>query len=169
MLTLMLPTVVSSLLDVLWVVDHSWYTQETVKHEIPSSVAVLDTLKSVHLAPTTIPRSNALNSFVLPNHALNSTHTQSMSQLSQVLKILLWPPPFHLHQVFPNQGYAQCRWGYAQCRRGYAQCRRGYAKYIFLHYSSGFQTVLLYFPTELYICFFFSPESPRFTANKQYY
>ena len=29
MLTPMLPTDVSSWLDVLWVVDHSWYTQET--------------------------------------------------------------------------------------------------------------------------------------------
>jgi hypothetical protein len=54
-LTLMLPTVVSSRLDVLWVVDHSWYTQETVECEKPSSVAVLDTLKMVCLAPTTIP------------------------------------------------------------------------------------------------------------------
>ena len=37
-MTLMLPTVVSSWLDVLWVVDHSWYTRE---YEKPSSVAVL--------------------------------------------------------------------------------------------------------------------------------
>ena len=39
---LMLHTVVSCWLDVLWVVDHSWYTQETVKREKPGSVAVLD-------------------------------------------------------------------------------------------------------------------------------
>ena len=32
----------------------------------PSSVAVLDTLKLVSLATTTIPRSKALKSFVLP-------------------------------------------------------------------------------------------------------
>ena len=41
MLTPMLPTVVSSWLYVLWVVDHSWYTKETVEHEKPSSVVVL--------------------------------------------------------------------------------------------------------------------------------
>ena len=33
MLTPVLPKVVSSWLDVLWVVDHSWYTGETVEHE----------------------------------------------------------------------------------------------------------------------------------------
>ena len=33
MLTPMLPTVVSSWLDVPWVVDHSLYTLETVDHE----------------------------------------------------------------------------------------------------------------------------------------
>ena len=37
----------SSLLYVIWVVDHSWYTKETVESEKPSSVAVLDTLKPV--------------------------------------------------------------------------------------------------------------------------
>ena len=91
MLTPMLPTVVPCWLDVLWVVDHSWYTQETFECEKPSSVAVLDTLKPVRLAPTTIPRSMALKSFVLPNHPLNVTYTQSISQLSQSFKILLSP------------------------------------------------------------------------------
>jgi hypothetical protein len=43
MLTPMLPTVGSSWLDVLWVVDHSWYTWETVEREKPSSAAVLGT------------------------------------------------------------------------------------------------------------------------------
>ena len=88
MLTSMLPTVVSSWLDVLWVVDQSWYTQETVECVKPSSVAVLDTLKLVRLEPTTIPRSTALKYLVLPIHPLNGTHTQSMSQLSRGLKIL---------------------------------------------------------------------------------
>jgi hypothetical protein len=69
MLTPMLPTVVSSWLDVLWLVDHSRYTWETVEREKPSSVAV--------------------KYFVLPSHPLNGTHTQYMSQLSQDLKILL--------------------------------------------------------------------------------
>jgi hypothetical protein len=89
MLTRMNPTVVSSLLDVLWVMDHSSCTLETVEREKPSSVAVLDTLKPVCLAPTTIPHSKALTSFVLPIHLLKGTHTQSMSLLSQIFKILL--------------------------------------------------------------------------------
>ena len=42
MLTPMLPTVVSSWLDVLSVVDHSWYTWETVECENPRRVAVID-------------------------------------------------------------------------------------------------------------------------------
>jgi hypothetical protein len=36
-------TVVSRSLDALWVLDHSWYTWETVEHEKPDRVAVLDT------------------------------------------------------------------------------------------------------------------------------
>ena len=47
MLTPMLPTVLWSWLDVLWVVDHSWYKQETVVSVKPSSVAVLDTQTGV--------------------------------------------------------------------------------------------------------------------------
>jgi hypothetical protein len=39
----MLPTVVSSWLDVLWVVDHSGYTRETVECEKLSSIAILET------------------------------------------------------------------------------------------------------------------------------
>ena len=45
--------------------------------------------KPVRLALTTLPRSKAHKSVVLPIHPLNVTHTQSMSQLSQGLKILL--------------------------------------------------------------------------------
>ena len=93
--------VVSSWLDVRWVVDHFWYTWETVESEKPSSVAVLDTLKPVRMTPTTIPpRSKALKSFVLPIHTLNGTYTQSMSQLSQGLKIYIFnlSLPLHLHQ-----------------------------------------------------------------------
>jgi hypothetical protein len=52
--------------------------------EKPSSVAALDTLKPVCLAPTNVPRSK---SFALP--ALNGTHTQPVSQMSKGLKILL--------------------------------------------------------------------------------
>ena len=52
------------------------------------SFAGLDTNRGA-LAPTTIPRSKPLKSFVLPIHPLNGTHTQSMSQLSQDLQILL--------------------------------------------------------------------------------
>ena len=76
----MLPTVVSSWLDDLWVVDHSLYTQETVEREKPNSVDVLDTLKLVRLAPT---------SFVLPVHPLNKTNAQSVFQFSQGLKSIL--------------------------------------------------------------------------------
>ena len=43
--------------------------------------------KRLHLQPC--PVQKALQSFVLPVHPLNGTHTQSMSQLSQGLKILL--------------------------------------------------------------------------------
>jgi hypothetical protein len=79
MLNTTVPTVLLNWLDVLWVVDHSWYTQETVERVKPSSVAVLDTLNPVSLAPTTIPSS--IKYLVLPIHPLNSTHTQYMSHI----------------------------------------------------------------------------------------
>ena len=47
------------LCQVAWMPDHSWCTQETVECEKPSSVAVLDTLKPMRLATTTIPFSKA--------------------------------------------------------------------------------------------------------------
>ena len=72
-------------LDILWVVEHYQYTWETVVCEKPSCIAVLNTLKPVRLAPTTIPRSKALRSFILPIHLLNGTHTQSMSQGLKIL------------------------------------------------------------------------------------
>ena len=77
-LTPMLPKVVSSWLDVLWVVDHSWYRSETVECEKPSSVAVHGTLKPVHLAPTTIHCSKVLKYFVLAIHPLNGTRTYTI-------------------------------------------------------------------------------------------
>ena len=87
MLTLMLPKVVSSWLDVLCVGDHSGYTRETVEREKLSSVAILETNWCAwHLLSYPIQR--CLNIFVLPIHSLN---TQSMSQLSQGLKLLLSP------------------------------------------------------------------------------
>ena len=43
MLTPMISTVVSSWLVVLWMVDHYWFTLETVEREKPSSVGDLDT------------------------------------------------------------------------------------------------------------------------------
>ena len=82
----MLPKVVSSWLDVHWVVDHSWYIGETIGHGKPSSIACLDTLRAVRLAPTTIPHLKALKYLFLPIHPLNGTHTQSMSQLSKNFK-----------------------------------------------------------------------------------
>jgi hypothetical protein len=71
-----------------------WWTildahRKLLNHEKPSGVGVLDTLKLVRLAPSTILLSKALKYFVLPIHPLNCTHTQSMSQLSQGLKVLL--------------------------------------------------------------------------------
>ena len=57
MLTTMLPTVVSSRLDVLWVVDHSRYTLATVEGEKESRVAVLDSNRcSWHLLPYPVKR-----------------------------------------------------------------------------------------------------------------
>jgi hypothetical protein len=46
-----------------------WWTildahKKTVEREKPSRVVVLDTIKPVRLAPTTIPRSTALHYFV---------------------------------------------------------------------------------------------------------
>ena len=66
-------------------VDHL-YTRETVEREKPSSFAYLDTVKPVRLAPTAIPVQWHL---IILSHPLNGTHTQSMSQMSQGLKILL--------------------------------------------------------------------------------
>jgi hypothetical protein len=43
----------------------------------------------VRPAPTTIPHSKAPKYFVLSIHHLNGTHTQSMSELGQGLKIIL--------------------------------------------------------------------------------
>jgi hypothetical protein len=40
MLTPMLPTVVSSWLGVLWLVDHSWFTRDTVTRQKPSICTV---------------------------------------------------------------------------------------------------------------------------------
>ena len=95
MLTSVLPTVVASSLDILWVVDYSLYTRETVAGEKPSSVAVLDTHRCAwHLLPY-LPCSTAHKSFVLPIPQLNGTHTQSMSIVSRLTNPpLTCLPPF---------------------------------------------------------------------------
>jgi hypothetical protein len=50
-------TFVLSWLDVLWVVDHSWYARDTVESEKPSSVAVVDTNRCAwHLLPYPVQR-----------------------------------------------------------------------------------------------------------------
>jgi hypothetical protein len=77
-----------SWLGVLLVVDHCWYTRETVECG-KTQQRCSSWHKLVRLAPTTIPRSKALKYFVIPFHPLNGTHTQSISQLSQYLNILL--------------------------------------------------------------------------------
>ena len=71
---------------------------ESVVREKPSSIAVVDTLKPVRLAPTSIPSSKAHTYFVLPIHPLNGTQTQFKSQLSQ-LASLTCLFPLHLHYL----------------------------------------------------------------------
>jgi hypothetical protein len=63
---------------------HARYTRETVERDKSSSVAVLDTLKPVRLAPTTIPCSKAVKYFVLPIHPLNGTLTVHVSIYSRL-------------------------------------------------------------------------------------
>ena len=75
---------VSIWLDVVWVLDYSCYSQETIECEKASSAAVLDTIKPVQLAPATIPVSKALTSFVLPIHHLNGTHAIYVSIVSRL-------------------------------------------------------------------------------------
>jgi hypothetical protein len=87
----------SSWLDVLFVFDPSWYTQETVECEKLSSVAVLNTVKPVRLALTIIPRSKSLQSFVLPIQPLNGTHAHSMSELWPGESFFNLFSPLHLH------------------------------------------------------------------------
>ena len=80
----------SQLCQVGWMSFGWWTVVDTHKKLLckkPSSVAVLDTLKPVRMAPTTILHSKALKYFVLPIHPLNGTH----SQLPQGLNILLYP------------------------------------------------------------------------------
>jgi hypothetical protein len=89
----MLPTVVSSWLDVLWVVDHFWYTLENVECEKHNSFAVLDTRKPGRLEPT-YPIQRHFYIFSCPFTPLNDTHIQSRSQLSQVLKFISPLLPF---------------------------------------------------------------------------
>jgi hypothetical protein len=76
MLTPMLPAVVSSWLDVLWMVDHSWYTQETVDCENPEALQFL-THKLVRLAPTTRPCSKALKYLLSCPFTLWMSHTHN--------------------------------------------------------------------------------------------
>ena len=59
--------------------------QDESKWSKPTMTAMCDL---VDMAPTTTLCSKALKYFVLSIHPLNGTHTQSMSQLSQGLKIL---------------------------------------------------------------------------------
>ena len=59
MLTPMLPTVVLSWLDVLWVVDHSWYTRKSVEWKTQQRCS--SWFKMVRLAPTTKPVSNVMS------------------------------------------------------------------------------------------------------------
>ena len=71
------------LCQVVWMSFGWWTILDTHKKLLsmknPAALQFLR-LKPVHLAPTNIPRSKVLQSFVLPIHSLNGTRTQSMSQ-----------------------------------------------------------------------------------------
>jgi hypothetical protein len=83
MLTPLLPKVVSSWLDVPFVVDYCWYTRET-EHEKPSSVAVLDT----NLLPYPVQRHLKGNvNLALPRHIVISILTLRF---------------YHKHHNYPN-------------------------------------------------------------------
>jgi hypothetical protein len=62
-------------------------TQETFECEKPNRVAVLDTLKPVHMAPTTIPRSTAPQSLL---HPLIGTHNPYLNCFKASLLPLLY-------------------------------------------------------------------------------
>ena len=101
MLTPMLPTVVSSWLDDLWVVDHSLYTQETVKEK--KNPAMLQFLThsnrcAWNLLPYTVQK--ALQSFVLPIHPLNGTHTFHVSRFKTPYFTCLTSPIYTYHGGF---------------------------------------------------------------------
>ena len=60
---------------------------ETVEHDKPSRVAVLDTSRCAwHLLPYPVQRQQ--QKIVLPIHPLNGTHTQSMSQNPSLTHLL---------------------------------------------------------------------------------
>jgi hypothetical protein len=63
-LTPLLPTVVSRWLNVLWVVDHSWYTWETVKRG-KTQQRCSSWHNPMRLAPSTIPSSIDTSIFCL--------------------------------------------------------------------------------------------------------
>ena len=75
MLITMLSSVVSSWLDLLRVVDHSWYTQETGECG-KTQQRCSSWRKAVHLAPTTIARSKAHKSCLA--HPLSEWHTYTI-------------------------------------------------------------------------------------------
>ena len=85
MLTPMLLIVVTSWLDVLWEVDHSWYAQETVEREKPSSFAVLDLC--------------AWHNLWVCSFTLSGTPTQSMSQGLIILLLYVSSPSSTLIDV----------------------------------------------------------------------
>ena len=87
MFTPMIPTVVSSWLDVLW-----WWTildthKKLLSVKNPAALQFLTQTGAPGIYYHT--QFKALKSFVLPILPPDGTHTQSMSQLSQGLKIVL--------------------------------------------------------------------------------
>jgi hypothetical protein len=95
MLAPMIPTVVSSWLDVLCVVDHSWHTQETVQCVKPSRVAVHDKNRyTCHLL--SYPVEMQISCLA---HSLSERHTYTIyvSIVSMIKLLFNLSPPLHLH------------------------------------------------------------------------
>ena len=84
--------------DVLWVVDHSWYTRETVALGNPSIVVVLDTLKPVRVTPTTITVQRHFYLLSCP-FILRMAHMYNscLYSLKASKSFLNLSPPLHLH------------------------------------------------------------------------
>jgi hypothetical protein len=102
---------VSSWLDVLWVVDNSLYTQETVEHEKFSTVAVVDTNQCAwyllpypfqrHLNHLSCPFSLWMVHIHNPCLTIRSVYITEREVVLNILSILYithWPIPLFWHR-----------------------------------------------------------------------